>query len=310
MKRLWSLLLVLLVAGCSAPPEPLRGASNDWIGYQPLYLAQERGLFRGSPVHLAMLPSNSEVIRAFRNGLIDFAALTADEAMLLQQSGIDICLPLVLDTSNGADAIIAHRGITSLAALKGRRVGVENTAVGAYMMVRGLERAGLKPTDVDVVPLELGEQEAAFDQGRIDAVVTFDPVRSRLLARGAVQLFDSSQIPGEVIDVLVVRRSYLSGHRAVMRELTDGWYEALDYMAAHPRESDLVNGRRIGLTAAQYRRALSGLSTPSREENAKQLYGATPQLVPVLERLMHIMVKQSLLRGPLPTGRLFCGEAR
>lgn len=53
--------------------------------------------------------------------------------------------------------------------------------------------------------LEVDEHEGAFGSGKVDAVVTFEPVRSRLLARGAVQIFDRRQIPGEIIHVLVMR---------------------------------------------------------------------------------------------------------
>ncbi len=67
---------------------------------------------------------------ALRVGSLDLAGLTLDEALLLAQEGVPIAVIWVLNTSAGADALLAKPGITTLDALRGKRIGVEQTAVG------------------------------------------------------------------------------------------------------------------------------------------------------------------------------------
>jgi len=69
-------------------------------------------------------------LNAYRNGIIDAAALTMDEVFTLQSEGLAPKIVLVLDISKGGDAILGRPGITTFKQLQGRRVGVENTALG------------------------------------------------------------------------------------------------------------------------------------------------------------------------------------
>ena len=105
-----------------------RVASNNWPGYWPLYLAVRQA---PEPIaHLTELRSATAVMRAFRNGAIDIAALTLDEALVLAAEGLEVCVFLVVDVSDGGDALLARPSIESVAALAGHRIGVEASAVG------------------------------------------------------------------------------------------------------------------------------------------------------------------------------------
>ena len=108
--------------------EPLAVGTNVWPGYEPLYLARNLGYYNDS-IRLVEYSSATEVLRAIRNKLIDVATLTLDEVLLLRQSGVDVRSVLVTDISNGGDVIVARPGIETLADLKGRKVGVESTAL-------------------------------------------------------------------------------------------------------------------------------------------------------------------------------------
>ncbi|HET7774857.1 MAG TPA: hypothetical protein VFK74_00655, partial [Azospira sp.] len=81
-----------MVAGCGGQggPAPLRLATNEWPGYEPLHLARENGYWGNAPIRLYELPSTSEVLRAFRNGALDAAAVTGDEALTLLADNFDI----------------------------------------------------------------------------------------------------------------------------------------------------------------------------------------------------------------------------
>lgn len=293
----WALALLALATGCTPEPvTPLRLGTNLWTGYEPLYLAQARGYFGDAPIRLVEYTSATQVIHGFRNGTIDAAALTLDEVLLLIQDGHQPCLILVMDISHGADAILGRAGVQRLADLRGRRVGVESTAVGGYLLARALQAARLSRRDLQIVSLEMNEHERAFHEGRVDAIVTFEPVRSKLLAAGAHTLFDSRQIPGEIMDVLVVRREYLQQRPAAARQLVSGWFRALDAMQRAPQETAAQMAVRVGVDANSFRAALKLLRLPDWEENRRLLDGNPPAVLTVAHRLTGIMLDQQLLR--------------
>ena len=93
--------------------------------------------------------------------------------------------------------------------LKGKSVAVESGALGAFVLSRALTLNGMQASDVNVVHLESNEQPKAFEKGTVDGAVTFDPYRTQLLQAGATTLFDSTRIPGEIVDLVAVRASVL-----------------------------------------------------------------------------------------------------
>jgi NitT/TauT family transport system substrate-binding protein len=310
-RALLSLALALWLGACSQesadPAAWLRIGTNVWPGYEPLYLARDLGYLDNSPVKLVEYPSASEVIRAFRNGAIEAAALTLDEVLLLEQSGLQPRVVLVMDISNGGDAIIGRRGLQKMTDLKGLKVGVEATALGAFVLSRALDVSGLAAQDVEAVPLEATEHQAAFLQGTIDAVVTFEPVRSTLLDTGATLLFDSRQIPGEVVDVLVIRESYLEKNRPVTVRLLEQWFLALAYLKQHPQDAAKRISKRTGTTAQEFLASLDGLKIPDHAENLDLLGGEMSALARTGMKLQDTMRTHKLLKKDIAVATIIDG---
>ncbi|MGA7802332.1 MAG: ABC transporter substrate-binding protein [Gammaproteobacteria bacterium] len=299
---------VALLSACSPVPQaPLRTAVNIWPGYEPLLLARELGYLDDHTVRLVEYSSDSQALRSYRNGAVDATALTLDESLLLAQEGLRPRIVTVMDFSNGADVIMGRPDIRSLAELKGRRVGVEDTALGAYFLARVLQIAGLRDRDIQVVPLELDEVVPAYLAGRIDVAVTAEPGRTQLLAAGARQLFDSSRIPGAIVDVLVVRQSYLQLHPGRVQAMLGGWYRALDYLRGHPQDAARRMAHREGLTAQQFTAALSLLKLPTLAENRHLLSGPTPALQATAQQVAQVMLAHHLLRTPVDVKAMLDG---
>jgi NitT/TauT family transport system substrate-binding protein len=274
-----------------------------WPGYEPIFLARELGYFHDSEIRLVEYGSASQVMRAFRNGAIDGAALTLDEALLLAHDGQQPRVVAVLDLSAGGDVVVARPEIEALRELRGRRIGVESTALGAYMLVRALQSGELARADVEIVPIEASRHIAAYDQGDVDALVTFEPMRSKLLERGARALFDSTEIPGEIIDVLVVREDFLERHPDRVTRLVSGWARAIEYAEAAPLKAARYMAPRENLTPEVFLQAMSGLEIPSLEENQRMLSGEGEDIRQNALRLRDIMLAEGLLRtavDPIP----------
>jgi NitT/TauT family transport system substrate-binding protein len=169
--------------------------------------------------------------------------------------------------------------------------------MSAYVLSRALTLNGLKISDVKVVRLEVNEHVAAFRRDEVDAAVTLEPVRSELLVSGASLLFDSTAIPGEIVDVLVVRAAYLERNPKAVRELLDGWFRAVDYLTYQPQDAAARMAVHQQISGEQFLKSLDGLQIPSRAENLKMLGGETPALAKSGHSLMQLMLKQRLLEA-------------
>lgn len=292
------LFLVVLPSCFKSVEEPIKIGTNVWIGYEPLYLARKQGYFGSIPVSLVQMTSSSDVIRAFRNRLVDCASLTLDEAFVLMQDDKDLRILFVMDVSNGADALLSKPGIRSLKELKGKRIGVESSTVGAYTLCRALEYGHLNPNDIEIVATFTEGHVAAYLSGELDAVVSFEPMKTKLVQAGARVLFDSHKIPNEILDVFVVRNELYQKRKADFDAIQEQWYRALGYLEANPDSSSLFISRRLGFSTEEFKSSLHGIKFPSKEENQRFLakgFGT------VAQRVVDIMLDDRLLNKPIDT---------
>src|SRR6185369_3792619 len=184
-----------------------------------------------------------EVLRAYRNQAIDGMVVSLDELFPLAADGLDPRVVVVVDVSHGADVVVGRSGMKSMRDLKGKSVAVESSALGAFVLSRALAVNGMQASDVNVVHLESNEQPSAFEKGQVDGAVTFDPYRAQFLKAGGRTLFDSTQIPGEIVDLLAVRASVFGKQPKAIQALLTGWFAAIDYMKREPADA----ARRMGI---------------------------------------------------------------
>ena len=306
---------LLTWAGCAREePTPLRIGTVLWTGHEPLFLARQLGYLDERQVRLVEYSSLSEVVRAYRNGAVEGVGVTLDMVLVLRQHGFDPRVVLVLDFSLGGDVVVARPDIRDLASLRGRRVGVEDFGVSVYLLSRALGQVGLKLSDVQVFHVPADQQARAFQEGEVDAVVAFEPYAQALLEAGARKLFDSTRIPGEVVDVLAVRGDVLGSHEDAIQHLGQAWFGALAWMEAHPEEAISRMRQRPGMSEEDFSRTLQGLRLPELEENRALLTGPAPGLLGVSERLQQRLLELGILElrlelEELTSARALPGEA-
>ena len=290
-------VLFLLFSSIQAPEPVLRIATNVWPGYEPLYLARSLGLYDESPIHLIEMPSSSQSLHALRNGIVEGAALTLDEALhLMQDKTIALRVILVMDVSNGADVLLAREEIRHLGDLRGKRVGVENTATGAVVLDAALERAGLKAKDIVILATTANDHLEVWQNHEVDALVTFEPIRSTLLNSGAHELFNTNEIPGRILDVLVVRADAIEEHRETLETLISGYFAAVRYMKTNPEDATERLSPRLRTNPQQVLSLFNGLDLPDLEANRKWLSGPNPMLKHAAFNLADLMRQHHLLQ--------------
>jgi NitT/TauT family transport system substrate-binding protein len=303
------LAVCLALAACSDPPLlPLRVGLNPWLGYDPLVLARERGLTDPAALRIVELESSSESARQLRNGLLEAAGLTLPEAIELASSGVDIKVVAILSLSKGADAVIAQPGFANAASLKGARIGMENSALADVILQRLLEAGEMQRDDLAVLRLPVVEHEAALTRGRVDAVITFEPVLSTLVAGGYRVLLDSADMPGEVVDVLVVRSEALSARPVQVRALLRAFEDGRMALLAQPDEAARTLAAGTDLDTVSYLQALENVRLLTLADSTVLLDAVPDANMLALEQLVSdLKASQRIMAEPDWT-KLFDGS--
>lgn len=291
--------------GCTPQPvRPLKLGLNPWVGYDPLVLARDRGLLDDRLVKVVELSSSSETLRHFRNGLLDAAALTLDEALRLADEGQDLHVVAVMSFSSGADVVLADPAIQQPGQLQGRSIAVEGSTVGAVMLQRLLAEARLTPDQVTVVNMEASQHLGALRDGRVSAAVSYEPLAGALRAAGYQAIFDSSQTQGDIADVLVVRRSAWRDRPNQVRALLAGWQRGVRMVKLETQAAAQVLAPGVDLTPDAYIQTLKGLRFLEPAESLVLINGAPPQLGQDAQRLSLTLQSMGLIRDTPDWGRL------
>lgn len=305
---LLAVLLLALLAACepAAPPLPLRLGTSPWLGSEPLFLARDLGQLDPREVQLIELVDVGQVVSALLDGAIDGAAVTLAEALRITARDSNYRIVLVADYCDGADVLIAQPDVPDLAALKGARIGLEDTALSAHVLRRALHQAGLSLQDIHIRLLGPGEQAGAFARHEIDALVAYDPTLSRVRDLGGKVLFDTSSIPAEISDVVIVRadleREWLT-HRT--RALLDGWFAATAYLRDERQDAARRLAPRLHLDAATVSAALAKTAFPDRAANVRHLAATPPGYLAVAERMKATLVDTGELDAAVALPVLF-----
>lgn len=289
-----------VLAGCN-PTRNLTIATHVWPGYESLHLARHEGWLDPNKVDLLNTRSARETLRAIHEERADGGTLTLDEVLRARARGEALVAVLVFDISVGADAIYARRGIRSLADLRGRRVGYEEDSTSSLVLARALELAGLQLSDVERVPLSVDEHLAGWQQGKVDALVSYEPTISQLAKQDAHRLFDTRQMPDVVVDVLAIHQRALTaaGQLSAIRHVVQAHLTALRHITTNPHNAFARMSERLQLPIEQVPSAFRGLVMPDWRNNRRLLAGGegrAPELLAGVKQLASLMVKLGLLK--------------
>lgn len=261
---------VLPFLGGCRPDDPLRVSYHPWIGYETLYLAERFG-WLPEGVMLTRRQSASESLAALQKHEAGAAALTLDEVVRARKRGMNLVVVMVFNVSAGADALVVHESIKRLEQLEGRRIGAESSAVGAMLLDQALEKAGLTRERVTVVDVPIDRHLAAWENGELDAVVSYEPTVTQLRRAGAVPMVDSRDFPDTIFDVLAVRRDCLDNVEDSLIRLVDAHFRALEHLRFNRQDALYRIAAVESVSPEDARRALGGVLLPDRRANQRYL---------------------------------------
>ncbi|MEL7151169.1 MAG: putative urea ABC transporter substrate-binding protein [Pseudomonadota bacterium] len=221
-----------------------RVAWSIYVGWMPWGYLEESGIMDKwaekyeIDVEIVQINDYVESINQYTAGAFDgVSATNMDTLSIPAGGGVDTTALIVGDFSNGNDAVII-KGDGELADLAGKPVNLVELSVSHYLLARALDSVGLKESELDaVINTSDADMIAAFSTDDVEAVVTWNPLVSTILEDpNAKKLFDSSDIPGEIIDLMVVNTETLAANPNFGKAMAGAWYEVMGLMAAGDEE--------------------------------------------------------------------------
>lgn len=238
MKRLSVLLLALSLSSFTHAADSFKICWSIYVGWMPWVYGAEKGIVEkwgdkyGIDIEVVQINDYIESINQYTAGGFDACTMTNMDALTIPAAGgVDSTALVVGDFSNGNDGVVL-KGKKSLADLKGQNVNLVELSVSHYLLARGLESVGLTERDLTVVNTSDADMVAIYGTDDVTAVATWNPLLSEITAMpNSHKVFDSSQIPGEIIDLLVINTETLKNNPKLGKALVGAWYEIMGVMS-------------------------------------------------------------------------------
>ncbi len=258
------------IAACQSAAS-FRLGVHPWIGYESFYLAEELGKLP-SQVKLVHYSNNTEKLQPMLTGQLDAGAFTLDEVIQLQSQGIDLTLVALLNISSGADVVLVKPNTKPPFIHAEQRIAYEANQVGQLMLDLLLNHVGLKRDQVRLYPIPVGESQIeAWQQGKVDVVITFEPTASKLKRLGAQIAYTSRDFPQRIFDVLAVRTDRLRQHHETIKNLVKQHFIMLQRLQDQPDDSLYRIASRQKISYEEAKLALHGVILPSLNRNHQLL---------------------------------------
>jgi NitT/TauT family transport system substrate-binding protein len=277
--KLRPFLLSLTAAFAALSPlaaAPLKVAYSDWPGWVAWEIAVQKGWFKEAGVDVKFewfeyVPS----MEAFSAGKVDAVCMTNGDALVTGSSGAPSKAIVLNDFSNGNDMVVAKPGIASIKDLKGKKVGVEIGFVDHLLLLKGLEAAGLKESDVELVNVPTHETPKAFASGDVEAIAAWQPNSGQALKAvpGSKAIYTSADVPGLIYDVLAVNPASLSARKEDWQKVVNVWYRVVDYLHDPATRDDAIKimASRVNLEPKEYAAFVGGTKILTKAEALKAL---------------------------------------
>jgi len=213
-------------------------AWSIYVGWMPWDYADRSGILKkwadkyGIKIKLTQVNDYVESINQYTAGTFDACAMTNMDMLTIPAAGgVDSTALIVGDFSNGNDGVVLKGKGKTLQDIKGQKVNLVELSVSHYLLVRALSSVGMRERDLKIINTSDADIVAAFSTPASTAVVTWKPQLSAVLAAPDSQLvFDSSKIPGEIMDLMVVNSAALKANPNLGKALVGAWYETLALM--------------------------------------------------------------------------------
>lgn len=223
----------------AAPKKDFKVAWSIYTGYMPWAYAEHAGILKkwgdkyGITIKAVQFNDYVESVNQYTSGDFDAVANTAIDTLTIPAvGGVDSTILILGDYTNGNDAIFMKGDGKTMKDLKGQSVHLVQYSVSHYMLWLALEKAGLKMGDVKTSNISDADFVAAFQQPDVRNIVAWNPATSQIRTMpGVSMVFNSAEIPGEVLDVVTAKTAVLKENPDFGKALVGAWFEAVSVLS-------------------------------------------------------------------------------
>jgi len=272
----------------------LRISHSEWPGYEYLNFAVSKGFVPNSVI--VPLTDQSEVVRAYLREEIDVIQLTTVDILDICSRQPERCpvVVLVLNESLGGDQVMSLT-FNHLRDLSDKKIGVATSGFGPFVLEKALQSVDLSIDDVSIVPMLVSEMPQELSIGNVDAVVIYPPNSEKARSFGAKTIFDSSKIPGQILDVLAVSPTVYASRKKDVTEIISGWFKAHNYQINNASEALASIALSQGLTPNELKDVLNGLAFHITGEDQRDLLRVGGPVVENFRAVQKLMVQLNLV---------------
>lgn len=277
---LFSVAAVAAAEAIPSTPEAgtFRLGIEPWLGYGQWHIAKAKDLFaaNGLPaVEIVNFNEDKDVNAALASGQLEAATIATHTAMAMIAAGLPVKIVLLLDVSMTADAIVAGKGIETIADLKGKQVAFEEGTTSDILLKYALARNGMSIADVEPVPMPASDAGSALIAGRVPVAVTYEPylTAARNQDSNIKEIFPASEDPGLISDVLVVRDDVIASKPGQVLAMIKTWDAALKSYNEDTPGGRAIISEAVGASVEELNTAFDGVRYYSLAENKVELTG-------------------------------------
>jgi NitT/TauT family transport system substrate-binding protein len=247
------ILFLIAAASVSAQKPTFTAGWSIYAGWTPYHYMAQAGILRkwADKYNVTIKVQRFDYapsLDAFVAKNIDACTMTNMEALdMPAASGVPTTSIIIGDYSNGNDALLARNGL-QLKDLSGKKMLLVEKTVSEYLFDRAMTIHGLRDRIKQTRLINTSDSDIAtafIADASASAVVTWKPMVSQILKqKGIASLFDSSKIPGEILDLTVIRTEVLNrpdgAGKRFAQALAGAWYETMAQMSATGPAADKV----------------------------------------------------------------------
>jgi taurine transport system substrate-binding protein len=274
------LLLGVVSAPALAQTKEVTFAHQDMV--VPFRVAQAAGAIEkatGYKINWKLFGGGGDVIKAMASGDIPIGEVGSSPATAAAAQGLDVEVIWILDDINNAEqlAVSTKSGIADLAGLKGKKIATPFVSTSHYQLTYALDKAGIKPGDLQVINLRPPEILAAWERGDIDGAFVWDPVLAKIKASGGKAILSSADVAKEgapTFDAIIVDRAWAEKNKdfvvALLKAIDGADADYRANVAKYTPDSDAVKAiaKVVGATPADVPATLAEYAFPTAADQA------------------------------------------
>jgi NitT/TauT family transport system substrate-binding protein len=299
-----SLAIAAFGGADAAPKKEFKVAWSIYVGWMPWGYAADHGIVKkwadkyGIKIDVTQFNDYVESMNQYTAGAFDAVTLTNMDGLSIPAAGgVDTTAVIVGDFSNGNDAVIL-KDKKSFADIKGQNVNLVEFSVSEYLLTRALESAGMTHKDIKIVNTSDADMVAAYKTADVTAVVTWNPLVSTILQEPtATNVFDSSKIPGEIIDLMVANSSTLKDNPDFGKALAGIWYDTMKLMTAENDEGKAARtamGEASGTDLKGFEAQMAATKLFGKPADAVT-FTSSPDLPKTMDHVRNFLFEKGLL---------------